>query len=184
MALGLDHLVVAARTLEEGGAWVEARLGVAPVPGGKHATMGTHNRLLALGRGQYLEVIAVDPAAATPERPRWFGLDSNAMRARLAAGPALIHWVVRTDDLEAALADYPEAVDVLDFERGNFRWRMGVPRDGRIPCDGQCPTLIQWEDGAHPSETLAPSGVSLIEFRTAGALAATFATPAGRRTLP
>ena len=43
-----DHLVVAARTLEEGAAWVEARLGVAPVPGGKHPTMGTHNRLLRI----------------------------------------------------------------------------------------------------------------------------------------
>lgn len=184
MALGLDHLVVAARTLEEGGAWVEARLGAAPVPGGKHATMGTHNRLLALGRGQYLEVIAIDPAAPAPGRPRWFGLDSNAMRARLAAGPALVHWVVRTDDLEEALADYPEPVEMLAFERGNFRWRMGVPRDGRIPCGGQCPTLIQWEDGPHPSESLPPSGCSLLEFRTAGALSATFATPAGKRTLP
>jgi hypothetical protein len=176
--------VVAARTLEEGGAWVEARLGVAPVPGGKHAAMGTHNTLLALGRGQYLEVIAVDPAAPAPARPRWFGLDSNAMRTRLAAGPALIHWVVRTDDLEAALADYPEPVEVLQFERGQFRWRMGVPPDGRIPGDGLWPTLIQWEEGPHPSETLPPSGCSLLEFRTAGALAATFATRAGRRTLP
>ena len=34
----LDHIVVAARTLEEGSAWVEAALGVAPVPGGKHAS--------------------------------------------------------------------------------------------------------------------------------------------------
>ena len=30
----LDHIVVAARTLEEGSAWVEAALGVAPVPAG------------------------------------------------------------------------------------------------------------------------------------------------------
>jgi hypothetical protein len=61
---------------------------------------------------------------------------------------------------------------------------MGVPRDGRIPCDGQCPTLSQWDDGPHPSETLPPSGCSLLEFRTAGSLAATFATPAGRSSLP
>jgi hypothetical protein len=182
VALALDHLVVAARTLEEGGAWVEARLGAAPVPGGKHPAMGTHNRLLGLDRGQYLEVIAVDPAAPAPARPRWFALDSNAMRALLAGGPALIHWVVRTDDLEDALRDYPEPVEILPFERGKFRWRMGVPRDGRIPCG--CPTLIQWEDGPHPSETLPPSGCSLLEFRTAGALSATFATPAGKRSLP
>lgn len=182
--LAFDHLVVGARTLAEGGAWVEAKLGVAPVEGGKHAAMGTHNRLLSLGRGQYLEVIAVDPDAPPPRRPRWFGLDSSAMRARLAAGPGLIHWVVRTDDIEEALRDYPEPVEVLALERGGLRWRIGVPRDGRIPCAGQCPTLIQWEGGAHPSETLPPSGCQLLEFRSAGGLAATFSTPAGKRRLP
>ena len=50
MALALDHLVVAARTLEEGVAWVESRLGIAMGPGGKHAAMGTHNRLLSRRR--------------------------------------------------------------------------------------------------------------------------------------
>ena len=44
----LDHLVVAARTLEEGAAWVEAKLGVPMAGGGKHDLMGTHNRLLRL----------------------------------------------------------------------------------------------------------------------------------------
>ena len=35
------------------------------VPGGKHAFMGTHNCLLGLGPGFYLEVIAID---RTPRR--------------------------------------------------------------------------------------------------------------------
>jgi hypothetical protein len=45
----LDHLVVAARALEDGVAWVEARLGVTMGAGGKHALMSTHNRVLNLG---------------------------------------------------------------------------------------------------------------------------------------
>ena len=40
-----DHVVVAARSLDEGADWCERILGVRPVEGGKHATMGTHNRL-------------------------------------------------------------------------------------------------------------------------------------------
>ena len=179
----LDHLVVAARTVEEGSAWVEAVLGAPTVPGGRHPLMGTHNRLLSLGNRRYLEVIAIDPQAPPPARPRWFGLDEPAVRERLERGPALLHWVERPDDLEAALRDYPERVDVLDATRGDLSWRITVPPDGRLPCDGACPTLIQWR-GPHPTDRLPPSGCELARLSTAGRLEATFSTPRGKRTLP
>lgn len=180
-----DHLVVAARTLEEGAAWLEARLGVAPVTGGKHALMGTHNRLLSLGPGRFLEVIAIDPAAPAPARPRWFGLDSPAIGARLAQGPALIHWVERTDDLEAALADYSEPVEILSLSRGPYRWRMGVPADGRIPGGGTLPTLIEWDGALHPADALPATGCALERFEhEGGTLRATLSTPGGMRTIP
>jgi len=181
----LDHLVVAARTLDEGVAWVESRLGVKMAGGGKHASMGTHNRLLRLDRCRYLEVIAIDPEAPAPGRPRWFELDTAAMQARLARAPALIHWVDRTDDLEASLASYPEPVEILSLARGPYRWRMGVPRDGRLPGNGSVPTLIEWQGGLHPWDALPETGVSLMEFDSRnGALSATFDTPAGPRGLP
>ncbi|HSN22206.1 MAG TPA: VOC family protein [Usitatibacter sp.] len=184
MTYELDHLVVAARTLEEGAAWVESALGVPTVAGGKHALMGTHNRLLALDARRYLEVIAVDPEAPPPSRPRWFGLDEPAMRERLAHGPLLLHWVARTADIEAELRDYPEPVEVLDLTRGEYAWRIGVPRDGRLPCGGACPTLIEWKGRLHPTDRLPPPGCGLLELRTEGPLRAVFSTPAGRRTLP
>ena len=179
----LDHLIVAARTLEEGARWIEDELGAAPVAGGRHALMGTHNRLLALGGGRYLEVIAIDPEAPAPPRPRWLALDDPAMRARLAKGPALIHWVERTDDLDAALRDYSQDVEILSLGRGPYRWRIGVPRDGAIPGNGALPTLIQWQ-GAHPAAALPPSGVELVDFRHAGArLEATFSSRRGTSTM-
>ncbi len=180
----LDHLVVAARTLDEGAAWIESKLGVAMAGGGKHALMGTHNRLFKLDAGRYLELIAIDPDAPAPGRPRWLALDDPAMQARLAAGPALIHWVARTDDLEAALGEYPEKVEVLSLSRGPYRWRMGVPRDGRLPAGGRMPTLIEWQGGLHPWDALPETGISLVKFHSRdGALSATFVGPAGRRTL-
>jgi hypothetical protein len=180
----LDHLVVAARTLEEGAAWVEAKLGVAPVPGGKHPTMGTHNRLLRIGPREFLEVIAIDPEAAPPARPRWFDLDAPEMRARISRGPAPIHWVERTSDLEAALASYPEPVEILSFSRGPYRWRMGVPRDGRRPGRGTLPTLIQWEGDLHPADALPEGGCRLRAFSARnGEVTADFATPSGVRTI-
>src|SRR6478735_419898 len=70
----IDHLVVAARTLDQGVQWCEATLGVTPGAGGEHPLMGTHNRLLRIATVQYprayLEIIAIDPAAQTPSRRR------------------------------------------------------------------------------------------------------------------
>lgn len=161
MNLELDHLVVASATLGEGVAWVEERLGVTMGPGGKHAAMGTHNRLLSLGPDRFLEVIAVDPEAPPPGRPRWFGLDAPATQARLAKGPFLIHWVVRTDDIARTLAAIaPGTVEVLALARGDYRWQIGVPRDGGLADGGTFPTVIQWE-GRRPAAALPASGCSL-----------------------
>jgi len=158
----IDHLVVAARTLEEGAAWVESRLGVPTSAGGKHATMGTHNRLLSLGPGRYLEVIAIDPDAPPPGRPRWFELDSPAMARRLARGPALIHWVARTDDMgQAVAATAAGQSDVLALSRGRFNWRIAVSRSGHLAQDGIAPTIIEWQSGGHPSEFLPDVGCRL-----------------------
>ena len=174
----LDHIVVAARTLDEGAAWVEERLGVAPVPGGKHVTMGTHNRLLKLGtrglppRGQlsnvYLEVIAIDPGAPSPGRARWFSLDTPERQERLEQGPGLIHWVIRTTAIQDDARKCPDALEVLVLSRGPYRWRIAVPPDGHIPCAGRCPTLIQWEGNMHPAANLPESGCQIIALDTSG----------------
>ncbi|MCY7314413.1 MAG: VOC family protein [Rubrivivax sp.] len=49
MSVVVDHLIVAAHTLAQGVAWCERTLGAVPAPGGRHALMGTHNRLVRLG---------------------------------------------------------------------------------------------------------------------------------------
>jgi hypothetical protein len=155
----LDHLVVAAQTLAQGAAWIEQVLGVSPEPGGKHATMGTHNSLLRLGTDAYLEVIAIDPDAQAPDRPRWFQLDTPAMTAALQERPRLIHWVAATDDLSAALAASPVALgEPTSLARGDFRWTFVLSADGSMPFDGVGPDLIQWQGTAHPAKRLKHSG--------------------------
>lgn len=179
MTLAIDHLVVAARTLDEGVAWCEATLGVAPGPGGKHPLMGTHNRVFSIASERhpkaYFEIIAIDPEAPPPGRPRWFDLDTPAVQQAIAAGPQLIHWVLRCDDVAARCARLRaagiERGEVLRATRGALAWRISVRPDGARGFDGTLPTLIQW-DGPHPADSLPASGVTLRSVECAGLPAA------------
>jgi hypothetical protein len=122
-----DHLVVVADVLRAGCNWVEEHLGIRPQPGGRHVAMGTHNALLSLGRRFYLEVIAIDPEGIKPQRPRWFDLDEPRMRAALAEGPHLAHWVARTSDIDAAAARVPDLGVPTPMARGDLAWGGGLP---------------------------------------------------------
>ncbi|MEM6775870.1 MAG: VOC family protein [Pseudomonadota bacterium] len=138
-----------ARTLEEGMAFVEERLGVRLETGGRHAAMGTHNRLLGLGESLYLEVLAIDPEAASPSHPRWFDLD------RFSGAPRLSNWVARCASLTEALRCAPAGSGKpMSLERGALRWEMAVPGDGRLPFDGCFPALIAWAGNTHPADIL------------------------------
>lgn len=152
----LDHFAVAGASLEAAVAYVEAALGVAMQPGGRHARFGTWNRLLGLADGLYLEAIAIDPDAPPPDRPRWFNLD------RFQGAPRLTNWICRVTDLDAALARVPPGAGApVDLERGALRWRMAVPATGILPYDDRFPALIQWQGALHPAAMLAPSGCAL-----------------------
>lgn len=164
----LDHLVVAAASLEQGVRWCEGVLGVTPGAGGRHTLMGTHNRLLKLaGEGfpqAYLEIIAIDPHGAPPGRPRWFGLDAR----RVDAAPALVHWVMRCADIgerAAALRNLgcdpgvPTAASRATPD-GELRWQITLRDDGVPAAGGAVPALIRW-DGRHPAAAMAPGGLAL-----------------------
>jgi hypothetical protein len=127
-------------------------------------------------------VIAIDPEGAAPSRPRWMSLDAPPTQALLASGPALIHWVERTDDLEHAVGG-ARGLEILSFERGPYRWRMALPRDGSLPGHGRLPTLIQWE-GEHPANRLPPSGCRLVGLGGPGLGDARIATATGERPIP
>ncbi len=158
--LTLDHIAVSTAALAPGTAEVEAALGVALLPGGEHAAMGTHNRLLSLGPEEYFELIAIHPGAPGPDQPRWFDLDTFSGPTRATT------WICRCADLDAALAAAPEGAGVpWDLARGDLRWRMGVPRDGKLPFRGLFPALIEWQGTVHPAPRLADSGVRLAALR-------------------
>lgn len=169
----LDHLVVAAATLDDGVAWCETTLGITPGPGGQHPLMGTHNRLFSIASqdfpGAYFEIIAIDPDAPAPARRRWFDLDDAALQARLhREGPQLVHWVARVDDAQAAVAALrAQGLDrgvVIAASRptpqGLLQWQITVRPDGQRLLDGLLPTVIQWGE-VHPAAAMPDSGITL-----------------------
>lgn len=154
--LVLDHIAVVAETLDAGQAWVEERLGIKMEPGGQHPVMGTHNRLMGLEGGEYLEVIAIDPSLPTPARARWFGLD------QVSGPPRLGNWICRCASLNAMLEILPNTVgEPVALSRGSLSWKMVVPEDGILPFDQTFPALIEWQSGGHPAQSLRQTGCRL-----------------------
>jgi hypothetical protein len=167
--LRFDHLAVAAETLAEGVETVEAALGVKLGGGGQHPHMATHNRLLGLG-DLYLEVIAADPSAPRPLWPRWFDLD------HVQGPPRLTNWVAACDDIDSALAASPPGTGVpVALQRGDYRWQMAVPANGKLPYDGCFPALIRWQGTLHPAAQLPESHLRLTRLEIAHPEAAALA---------
>lgn len=159
MNVAVDHLLYGAPDLETGIDEIERRLGVRPVPGGRHPAYGTHNALLSLGSACYLEVIAPDPGLPTPDGGIGFGL------GRLT-GPRLVSWALRHTEIQATAERAGlGAVETGERERDDgtvLRWRLTDPYAERM--DGVVPFLIDWGETPHPASS-APYGGRLEELR-------------------
>jgi len=154
----LDHLVIAADSLDQGRPFIDSKLGVDIAAGGEHLTMGTHNLLMGLSDAQYLEVIAISPDLPKPDWPRWFALD----KWKTGSEPRLITWVARTDSIEELCAQSPVPLgEITTMSRGNLTWRIAIPIDGSLVEGGILPMVIEWPEGVHPTENMADQGVSL-----------------------
>ncbi|MEM8730864.1 MAG: VOC family protein [Pseudomonadota bacterium] len=155
----LDHLVVSGTTLGPASDWVAQTLGVTMQPGGEHPDFATHNTLLGLEDGLYLEVISGNPEAPYPGRPKMYDLD------HFSGPPRLTNWACRTDDMAASLSRLPSGTgEVMAVSRGDLRWQMAVPVSGQLPYDNYAPALLHWEGDLHPIQRLKPSGCRLISL--------------------
>jgi len=156
METHIDHLVIAAKTLEQGVEYIKDTLGVNIPFGGVHPKMGTHNHLMQLGSDIFLEIISINPEAPAPERPRWFGLDSPHIKTQLADSPRLLTWVVNTTDINSIVknasfdAGTPEIIT-----RGALSWYFALPENGSLLFGGAVPYAIQWLTEEHPSKKMA-----------------------------
>jgi hypothetical protein len=158
-----DHLMHGGSDLESLVDEFAARTGAQAVRGGSHAGTGTHNALISLGEGRYLELIAPIP-----------GHHGDSPLATLLAGlatPRNILWAARTDDIEvAAAAAKAQGYDpggIIEMSRTTpggttLSWRLTF--GGADVLLGVLPFLIQWTCDAHPAAR-APTGCILADFR-------------------
>lgn len=159
MGVRLDHIIFGCAELDAGAAWLSERLGVQEAARGVHKMMGTHNALWNMGEA-YIELVAINPDAPHPGRPRWFGLDDAATQAKLANGVALLTWAIAGAPIEPIVAKAPvDLGPVESFSRDDLAWNLAVPVKGSPGLDGAFPLTLHWTKGVHPAERLPDVGV-------------------------
>jgi hypothetical protein len=151
----IDHIVVVARSLEQGVAWCEATLGITPETGGDHPQYGTHNRLFKIATPgfplAYFEIIAIknntniainngannstntsasdkNSASNKDVKARWFDMDDAELQAAVAKEPRLVHFVAQTDDIQAGRT----ALKAQGIDRGPAVEASRHTRKGRL----------------------------------------------------
>jgi hypothetical protein len=162
-SLDIDHVIVGIDSLERGIDLLRQLTGLTAVYGGAHPNAGTHNALLSLGPGKYLELLAPNPKDSV-RTPRTRALS----RYR---GPIPIGW--------AALAPNADSLRTVFIQRGlpggnvvpgsrarpdgsTLRWRTVSPWG---PLNRAIlPFFIEWTPGTHPS-TQSPTGCTLVTMR-------------------
>ena len=152
----LDHIAVSGQTLEEATEHVESSLGVRLQFGGTHQHYGTHNRLLHLADGIYLEAIAIDKTVQRPPYPRWFDLDN------FEGCPRITNWICRSENIKKDLKELSDInAEVVQLQRNDLRWLMSVPTSGILPFNGTFPAVLQWQTSPHPVENMLNAGCRL-----------------------
>lgn len=151
----IDHLVYAVFDLDHAIADFTQQLGVAPVFGGRHEGRGTKNALLNLGKGCYLELIAIDEWNTSVEPPRWMGLD-------VLQQPQITRWCLKSEDLAADQAILKAYHPKMGEQWGGQRttasgellaWEMLLPLPE--PEVEVIPFMVDWGTSAfHPTDRL------------------------------
>jgi hypothetical protein len=144
MIRGIDHLVIACADPDAGASALEAQVGIVAGGGGRHAGLGTWNRIVWLADGSYLELIGIDDATLASRSP----VGAAAVRALDEHGGGLATYALRVDHLEHVAAGLRAAGSSLGPMTHGTRTRD----------DGE---TVEWWT-AFPDTDLGPAGVPFL----------------------
>ena len=142
LAMELDHVVLGVRDLEAAAKRLEDQHRLTAVPGGRHESAGTHNRIVPLGDA-YLELLAVEDEATAKTSPfgRWVAAGRDG-------GVRPLGWAVRTDELDLVaerLGLEARAGSRRTGEGGELRWRYAGVEQAMV--EACLPFFIEWAEG-------------------------------------
>jgi len=161
-----DHLILGARDLEEGIAYLEKISGYRAAYGGPHPGRGTRNGILKLGHHSYLEILAPDP-----EQP------SLLWHKELPSleQPCLVGWALRVSHINASKTSRKPGSNLVGPIPGSrtlpngetLRWTLLLREDDH---GGILPFFIEWDSHSkHPSDD-APGGCLILDLHKTGQL--------------
>jgi glyoxalase-like protein len=127
MIQGIDHIVIVVNDLEQAAKDYE-QLGFTVVPGGKHP-VGSHNVLISLADGSYIEIIAYYREALDH---RWWD--------PLQKGERLVDFCMQTDDLQG---------DTLKLRAAGVAINDPVPWSRTRPDGYELKWLLSLAQGSH-----------------------------------
>jgi Glyoxalase-like domain len=152
----IDHVIYATVDLQAAAARVQADLGLPAVDGGRHDGLGTHNRIVPLGDGSFLELLAVADLQEASGSPI-----GSAVQAAIARGDGLLGWAVAVEDLQAVAARLGTTISTVG-RQGMTAQLTGVAESFAEPF---LPFFIERRAG-HPAAggDVAPRAISWIEL--------------------
>lgn len=151
----IDHVIYATQELDAAAARLESEHGLVVNGGGRHAGIGTENRIVPLGGG-YLELITVVDHAEAARSALGHAL-ARRIRER---GEGLMGWVVAVDDVLAEAGRTGAELSVI--EREGLRARLaGVAAAMTEPA---LPFFIERDAGiADPGAGGDAGGITWVE---------------------
>jgi hypothetical protein len=162
-AAQIDHVMLGIDDLERGIDSFEQLTGVRPVYGGKHPG-GTHNALVSLGDGTYLEIIAVQRGVPPPAE--YAGLEQLHTLTPIGWAVSALDSARLRNRLTTAgmVVTEPTAGSRATPAGTTLSWQTFGLKDNF----DEAPFFIVWSPRtAHPSTT-SPTGCKLQRWRVAG----------------
>ena len=163
----IDHLILGINDLDRGIELFAQKTGITPRFGGHHPDLGTHNALVSLGNGAYLEILAPKDKSVPTKAP-FNGLENFNQLTPCG-------WAITVSDIDIIIDELsglgskvmgPVPGSRKSSEGITLQWRAAFIQSDDGPTIN--PFFSNWSElTIHPSIT-EPGGCTLNDFEISG----------------